>query len=75
MDVIFIDLKTKNMEETEKTNIKVIIKSRPRIQREIDNHQKEQWEISGNTIQCRNPLHAQLRYTFGKHISHISIRF
>lgn len=50
----------------EKTNIKVIIKSRPRIQREIDSHQMEQWEISGNTIQCMSPLHPTYRYTFDK---------
>lgn len=50
----------------EQTNIKVIIKPRPRIQREKDDNQAEQWSINGNTIECINPLINQHRYTFGK---------
>lgn len=51
----------------EQTNIKVIIKPRPRIQREKDDKQAEQWSIAGNTIECINPLISQHQYTFGKH--------
>lgn len=56
----------------EQTNVKVIIKPRPRIQREKDDNQNEQWFIAGNTIECKNPLISQHRYTFGKHFLHMS---
>ena len=50
----------------EQTNIKVIIKPRPRIQREKDANETEQWSINGNTIECKNPLVNQHRYVFGR---------
>lgn len=51
------------MEQT--SRIKVIIKPRPRIQREREAREAEQWTITGDTIECENPL-CQHRYTFGK---------
>lgn len=58
----------------EQTNIKVIIKPRPRIQREKEANENEQWSITGNTIECKNPF-SQHRYTFGKQQSHLSFHF
>lgn len=52
------------MEQT--NNIKVVIKPRPRIQREKNARETEQWIVTGDTIECKNPLCAH-RYTFGEY--------
>lgn len=47
-------------------NIKVAIKVRPLIKREVEARQNIQWRIQGDTIECTNPLYSANKYSFGK---------
>lgn len=47
-------------------NIKVAIKVRPLIKRELDARQSGQWRIQGDTIECTNPMYPNNKFSFGK---------
>lgn len=49
-----------------KENIKVVIKARPLIKREIDQKLSPLWRIVGDTIECTSPLYNN-KYVFGKY--------